>query len=178
MTSDEYLVLRKKAFKLLSVTSKGMKRWASPIPDEQPYWTHPLHVYLDLVKVGVRHYPALLASILHDVAEDSPVTLKQIEQYFGSEVRDIVALVTRNREYVDSPELFYGKMHASEWAMYIKVFDRIDNLLTFVAFNRDAQLRNRYLEETEKYFIPMAKKIGHEEMLESAIEYTRRYHKY
>ena len=179
MIYEEYLELRSKAFKLLWETSKKMTRWSSPVPDHQPYWTHPLHVYLDMIKAGIDHYPALLAAILHDIVEDTAITLDDVEREFGLEVREIVDLVSKSAEFNDSnAEEFYSRIMESKnkWAMYIKVFDRIDNLLTYAAFDKNLQQTKIFIDEAKKFFILFAKEIGLEKKLQNAIEYTEAYY--
>lgn len=179
MTHKEYLSLRKKAFKLLWETSKDKVRWSSPIHNQQPYWTHPLHVYLDMVKEGVTYYPALLAAILHDIVEDTPITLEIIERYFGFEVKEIVDLASKSERFNDTNlKEFYNRVAESNnvWSMYIKVFDRIDNLLTYASFDKDLEQTKRFIDETKEFFIPLARKVGLENKLLNALRYAQLYY--
>lgn len=55
-----------------------------------PYIAHPVGVAMLLMEMGCR--PAVVAAaLLHDVVEDTGVSLKEIERSFGSEVAEIVA---------------------------------------------------------------------------------------
>lgn len=55
----------------------------------EPYITHPLAV-MKIVQ-GVPHSTEMLmAAVLHDVVEDTPVTIEQIEDDFGSVVAEMV----------------------------------------------------------------------------------------
>lgn len=72
----------------------------------QPYILHPLavaeHVH---TKYKNQHWPytqftledLIVAAVLHDVVEDTTVTLEQIEDEFGPIVREIVDGVTRRK---------------------------------------------------------------------------------
>ncbi len=61
-----------------------------------PYIIHPLSVFNFLFeKLHIRDYHLLVASLLHDVAEDSGVALDVIRKKFGLETYDIVKTVTR-----------------------------------------------------------------------------------
>ena len=61
-----------------------------------PYVLHPLEVGITL-----SHYttvPALIAiAIMHDVVEDSKITVQELKQEFGSEISTGVELMTENK---------------------------------------------------------------------------------
>ena len=55
----------------------------------EPYFFHPLRVSL----LAARHwmgFPSVIAALLHDVVEDTSVTLTQVKNDFGSEVSLLV----------------------------------------------------------------------------------------
>src|SRR5688572_2066454 len=59
----------------------------------EPYIVHPIAV-AELVR-SVPHTPEMIAAaLLHDVVEDTPVTLAQIEAEFGPVVADLVDWLT------------------------------------------------------------------------------------
>jgi GTP diphosphokinase / guanosine-3',5'-bis(diphosphate) 3'-diphosphatase len=179
MNYSEYLLLREKAFALLWSSTEGKIRWSSPVPEQQPYWTHPLHVYLGLVQEGITHYEALIAAILHDIIEDTSVTLLEIGHIFGKEVQDIVDLVSKSDKFNDSnPGEFYNRIIDSNntWAMYIKVFDRVDNLITYAAYSNNVEEVRRFIDESKEFFTPIAKIIRLEKKLSTAIEYAEKYY--
>ena len=60
---------------------------------EDPYIVHPIAV-AEIVKT-VPHTDAMIAAaLLHDVVEDTPVTIEQIKDKFGSEVAELVGWLT------------------------------------------------------------------------------------
>ncbi|MEW5847999.1 MAG: HD domain-containing protein [Myxococcota bacterium] len=61
---------------------------------EVPYFAHPVHVAMLLIKSGAPE-PLVLAGVLHDVVEDTEVTLQELRAQFGDEVADLVAEVTQ-----------------------------------------------------------------------------------
>ena len=87
--------------------------------DGFPHIVHCMEVFHRVQVVFEEHefrgYPAtkytqeeiLIASILHDTVEDTPVTLDQIEQEFGKNVREIVDSVSRRVDSVDGSKEFY-----------------------------------------------------------------------
>lgn len=67
---------------------------------EEPYITHPLEVMGIMNNMGlITTDPNLVvAGILHDVAEDTGVTLEDIRQSFGDDVEKLVRSHTENKD--------------------------------------------------------------------------------
>lgn len=57
---------------------------------EVPYIAHPVAVAMILARMGCDE-AVVVAGLLHDTVEDTPVTLQEIRHQFGDEVADIVA---------------------------------------------------------------------------------------
>lgn len=174
MNFDTYIELRKKAFLLVKETSGDEMRYYSPI-ENQPYWTHLMNVHNFLITMAVDDYEILLAAILHDIVEDSNITIDQIEKEYSKRVAKIVHLTTKPNEYV--PKDFYNKVLKSKelGAKMIKVADRIDNMLTNYCYSEKAISTDKYLKETEDYFEPIALQIGWLRPLQSAIDYYKKH---
>ena len=60
---------------------------------EIPYIVHPLAVAGLLIRVSTPE-PAVIAALLHDVVEDTPVTIQEILSRFGREVADLVTALS------------------------------------------------------------------------------------
>jgi (p)ppGpp synthase/HD superfamily hydrolase len=58
-----------------------------------PYISHPLAV-AEIVKSVPHTEEMLMAAVLHDVVEDTPVTIEEIKQEFGDTVAEIVYFLT------------------------------------------------------------------------------------
>ena len=58
-----------------------------------PYISHPLAV-AEIVKSVPHTEEMLMAAVLHDVVEDTPVTIDEIKQEFGDTVAEIVYFLT------------------------------------------------------------------------------------
>jgi (p)ppGpp synthase/HD superfamily hydrolase len=88
----------------------------------------------------------LVASMLHDTVEDSPVTLDQIEQEFGKNVREIVDSVTRRVDSIDGSKEFYRdfiyRAKANEGGLIVKYADLTHNLSRSVKIKK-ASWRNK-----------------------------------
>ncbi|MGM9926297.1 MAG: HD domain-containing protein [Bacillus sp. (in: firmicutes)] len=62
----------------------------------EPYVEHPKRVAAILEEAGFRE-EVIIAAILHDIVEDTPVTIEQIRERFGDDVADIVAYHTEDK---------------------------------------------------------------------------------
>ncbi|CAM5431406.1 hypothetical protein STANM309S_04957 [Streptomyces tanashiensis] len=79
----------RRAYLLRGVLHRGQMRKSG-----EPYITHPLAVTLILAELGAET-TTLTASLLHDTVEDTDVTLDQVGEQFGEEVRYLVDGVTK-----------------------------------------------------------------------------------
>jgi (p)ppGpp synthase/HD superfamily hydrolase len=101
----------------------------------EPYIVHPVAVAA-LVR-SVPHTPEMVAAAyLHDVVEDTPVTIEEIEREFGSQVAELVGWLTDvskpedgNRRVRKHKDLLHTAQ-APAAAKTIKIADLIDNTLT------------------------------------------------
>ena len=99
----------------------------------EPYITHPLRV-MEIVKSVPGHTKEMLvAAVLHDVVEDTDVTLSDIKSEFGDQVARLVSYLTDISVPEDGNRL-KRKRKDAEWyaqgpaeAQTIKVADFIDN---------------------------------------------------
>jgi len=88
----------------------------------QPYILHPLRVMFRQVEPE-----AMIAAVLHDVVEDSDITLDQIaEAGFSKAVIDAIRLLTHDQ---GTPYMDYIKRVATNpIARQVKIADLIDNM--------------------------------------------------
>ena len=99
----------------------------------KPYITHPLAV-MEIVRGVPGHTEEMLvAAVLHDVVEDTDVSLREIQEEFGNVVSDLVLHLTDISTPEDGNRL-KRKRKDAEWyaqgsaeAQTIKVADFIDN---------------------------------------------------
>ena len=67
-------------------------------PAKTPYINHPIAVAnILLSEAGITDESVLIAALLHDTVEDTDTTFDEIDQRFGTVVRDIVAEVTDDK---------------------------------------------------------------------------------
>ncbi|MGY0057901.1 RelA/SpoT family protein [Streptomyces sp. LZ34] len=151
-------VLRK-AYVLAESSHRGQMRKSG-----EPYITHPLAVTLILAELGAET-TTLTASLLHDTVEDTDVTLDQVGEEFGEEVRYLVDGVTK-LEKVDygaaaEPETFRKMLVATGndvRVMSIKLADRLHNMRTLGVMRPEKQAR--IAKVTRDVLIPLAERLG------------------
>lgn len=145
---------------------------------DELYIEHPKRV-AETVK-SVRHSPEMIcAAYLHDVVEDTPVTLEDIKKKFGGTVAGLVEELTdeyvkekyphlNRRRRKDKEVERQAKM--SPEAKTIKLADVIDNTLDIV--RNDKGFARKYVPEMEA--LTEALQGGNEELLARAREEVRK----
>jgi RelA/SpoT family (p)ppGpp synthetase len=132
----------------------------------EPYITHPLAVALILA--NMRMDPAtIMAAVLHDVVEDTPVKLADINENFGKEVGDLVDGVTKLTQihfenYAQAQAENFRKMVMAMVSdirvILVKLCDRLHNMRTLSSLPPDK--RRRKALETLEIFAPIANRLG------------------
>ena len=116
-----------------------------------PYINHPIAVLQLLYETGCLEYDVLIASVLHDVMEDSYVSQSELASIFGSDVATLVAEVTddmsasreeRKRAQTENAEFLSYK------AKQIRIADKICNVrdVTNEELDWDLSTKLRYLD--------------------------------
>tara|TARA_R110002095_G_scaffold208361_1_gene194011 strand:+ start:2163 stop:2801 length:639 start_codon:yes stop_codon:yes gene_type:complete len=82
------------AIRLAAVAHKSQKRKSSGIP----YIAHPMSVCLILMKAGFHEEAILAAAVLHDVVEDTDLTIEQLTEHFSADVIQYVKEMTEEKE--------------------------------------------------------------------------------
>ncbi len=131
----------------------------------EPYFFHPLRV----AHLAARHwmdFASIMAAILHDVVEDTPVTLKEVESAFGHEVALLVNGLTKADDEKLSREALKAETYRKQLlaaiqdvrVLCLKFWDRIDNLQTIGALAPAKQ--SLIAEETRSIYVPLARHLG------------------
>lgn len=131
-----------------------------------PYIYHPLSTayYLAQLQMGPK---TIKAGLLHDVVEDTPVKIEEIEEKFGKEIASLVESVTKvsyfaeeNREQIKSEYLrkLYISMAKDIRVIIIKIADRLHNMLTIE--NLPEEKQRVVAKETLTIYAAIAHRIG------------------
>ena len=92
MLSDSRLPLYEKAVVFAAIAHQGARRKGSRIP----YLSHPIEAAA-IVSELTDDEELIAAAVLHDVVEDTPVTLEEVEQYFGERIAAYVGYETEDK---------------------------------------------------------------------------------
>ncbi len=131
-----------------------------------PYIVHPLAVASLLREIGASP-KVIAAGFLHDVVEDTSITLEEIADYFGNEVRGLVEGVTKlggihfpNRTEAQAENLrkMFLAMARDIRVVLVKLADRLHNMRTIDALPPEKQ--QRIALETREIYAPLANRLG------------------
>jgi GTP diphosphokinase / guanosine-3',5'-bis(diphosphate) 3'-diphosphatase len=132
----------------------------------EPYITHPVAAATVLAEQGV-DIETLVAAILHDTIEDTPLSRDEIAADFGQTVAELVEGVTKldKLEFQDRQEAAAESFRKMMLAMardlrviLIKLADRLHNMRTLGAQSPEA--RTRIARETLEIYAPIAQRLG------------------
>jgi GTP diphosphokinase / guanosine-3',5'-bis(diphosphate) 3'-diphosphatase len=136
-----------------------------------PYITHPVAV-ADILADYHLDTASIATGLLHDVIEDTPVKLGELEGRFGKEIAGLVDGVTkltrlelqsdRTKQAENFRKLVLA-MSRDIRVLLVKLADRLHNMRT-LHFVRDAERRKRIARETMEIYSPLAGRIGMEEV--------------
>lgn len=136
----------------------------------EAYISHPVAVAQILGEMRMDRR-TIIAAILHDVVEDTPITLEQIAEQFGDDVARLVDGVSKVSQLeVDSKEhaevasfrkMFMAMAHDIR-VIIIKLCDRLHNMRTLDSL-KDSK-RKRIARQTLDIYAPIANRMGMHEL--------------
>jgi GTP pyrophosphokinase len=178
-SSREDLALVERAYRLAEAAHRDQKRSGG-----EPYITHPLAVAGILAHTKL-DTPTIIAALLHDVVEDTPVTLDDIRAQFGDEVAKLVDAVTKLKKRTgdrnelaagvppdDTSEAFSYRTERDAESLrkmllgladdvrvvLVKLADRLHNMQTLGSMPPEKQ--RRIARETLDIYAPLANRLG------------------
>lgn len=150
-----------KAFQFASRAHEGQKRLSG-----EPYITHSLAVAERLMTLKP-DLATIQAALLHDVPEDTSVSLAEIENHFGPEVAQLLSGMPKigkiryrgdEQNIEDLKKLFLAISKDMRVAL-IKLCDRLHNLET-LHYHQCPEKRRRIASETLYIYAPIAARLG------------------
>ncbi len=150
------------AYHFAEQAHRGQKRKSG-----QDYISHCLHVAKALAEIGMDD-KTIVASLLHDVPEDTEVTLAEIEKRFGAEIAYLIDGITKlgkiklrgtkEEYYLENLRKMFLAMAQDIRVVIIKLADRLHNMRTLEYLPPDK--RERIARETMEVYAPIANRLG------------------
>ena len=118
------------------------------------YYTHPLEVAYIISDYNLKT-DVIVASILHDIVEDTEVTIEMIHGSFGQRIAEMVDRLTRDRPNgtkLSVEEILNNAYHFKDKeVLLIKLFDRLHNIQTIKSQSPEKQ--EKICKETIKHML-------------------------
>lgn len=159
--SDEDRLQIRKAFDLALDSHAGVKRKSG-----ESYIFHPIAVAKIVSEEIGLGTTGIVCALLHDVVEDTEVTLEQIESMFGSKIALIIDGLTKISGVVGQTKSIQAEnfrkvlltLSDDVRVILIKLADRLHNLRTLDSMRPDKQ--RKIASETLFIYAPMAHRLG------------------
>lgn len=156
------LSLVQKAYEVAREAHKGQYRKSG-----EPYIIHPLCVSLILTDLKMDK-ESISAGLLHDVVEDTSMTIEELQELFGDEVAFLVDGVTKlgqisdamdkTEEQAENLKKMFLAMAKDIRVLLIKLADRLHNIRT-LNFRKPVK-RIKVARETMDIYAPLAHRLG------------------
>ena len=156
---DKQMIRR--AFDMALESHKDMRRKSG-----EPYIYHPIAVaQIAAEEIGLGT-TSIVCALLHDVVEDTDVTLEEIEHQFGKKVAKITDGLTKISGIFDPNSSIQAEnfrkmlltLADDVRVILIKLADRLHNMRTMEFMARDKQLK--IASETSYLYAPLAHRLG------------------
>lgn len=175
---DADVELLQRAYIFSAKAHKGQVRLSG-----EPYLIHPLETAYTLTKMNL-DIPSIVSGLLHDTIEDSYVDKKEIEEYFGKEIAELVDGVTKiskiplktsEESRVENFRKMILAMSKDIRVILVKLADRYHNMQTLNFLSSEKQVE--IARETFEIYAPLAHRLGIEwlraELEDAAFKYLK-----
>jgi guanosine-3',5'-bis(diphosphate) 3'-pyrophosphohydrolase len=158
---DADVDLLRRAYLFSAKEHKGQVRKSG-----EPYLVHPLEVANILADLQL-DAACVTTGLLHDIVEDTSISLETIEHYFGKEIAHLVDGLTkiskldnmsRAEQQAENLRKMLLAMIDDIRVVLVKLADRLHNMRTLEFLPRDKQIR--IAQETIEIYAPIAHRLG------------------
>ena len=162
LTADEEAQILR-AFQIAKKAHAGTRRKSG-----EPYIFHPLAVALIAVKeVGLGPI-AVVCALLHDVVEDTDITLDELRMVFGdrgavivdgvTKINDVMVMQQTDSKQAENYRKILLSMCNDAYVIFLKLCDRLHNMRTLGSMKDTKKLA--IASETSYLYIPLAHRLG------------------
>lgn len=167
------------AFEIATEAHLNMRRNSG-----EPYILHPLAVAKIVAEEIGLGPTAVICALLHDVVEDTEITLDSLKAEFGAKVAEIIDGLTKISSVFDMKTSFQAEnfrkllltLAKDVRVILIKLADRLHNMRTMDSMPRNKQLK--IASETLYLYAPLAHRLGlyaiKSELEDLSMKYTER----
>lgn len=138
----------------------------------EPFVSHPIRIANALVSLGVEDEKILIVAILHDILEDTDITREELLDVFKEDIVTSIELLTKQEGMTN--DCYYENIYLNPIASIVKIADRCHNVSTMYFF--DENKIKMYIDETEKYIIPLCSYVSNKYPELSNYAYYMKYH--
>ena len=168
----------RKAFNLALKSHDGMRRKSG-----EPYIFHPIAVARIVAEDIGLGATSIVCALLHDVVEDTDVTLEDIEEIFGTSRANIIDGLTKISQAMPGGNSLQAEnfrkilltISDDVRVIIIKIADRLHNMSTLASMPQHKQLK--IASETLFLYAPLAHRLGlyaiKSELEDLSIQYTQ-----
>ncbi len=157
--ADRELITR--AFVAASLSHKGQLRKSG-----EPFILHPVRTALNAAELKLDSV-TIAAALLHDVVEDTSVSLSWVQEQFGEEIAMLVDGVTKltkmrftsqEEEQAENYRKMIVAMASDIRVILVKLCDRLHNMHTLSYLSKQKQIQKA--KETLEVYAPLAHRLG------------------
>lgn len=159
-TADADLVRLRDAFELAREAHAPQVRKTG-----EPYILHPIAVANIAAEELHLDVNSVIAAFLHDVVEDTPHPLEELQTRFGDDVAFLVNVLTKKEKknydmskQVDNFKQMLNAMQRDIRPIMVKLADRLHNMRTLSSMRPDKQMK--IAGETDYFYAPLANRLG------------------
>ncbi len=161
LKTEQDAILIKMAYDYAAKAHDGQKRDSG-----EDYIVHPIEVAIIITEMGM-DTTSIIASLLHDVVEDTSIELEDIQKEFGANVALLVdgvtklsrlAFQTKQEQQMENLRKMLLAMTQDLRVIVIKLADRLHNMRTLK--HLPAEKQQKIAKETLEIYAPLTHRLG------------------